>query len=139
MKKQVEFEKKINKDGKEIVSKIKTTIKTDVKNTNNEEEFKSVFYYKVNKESELFLDAKVDTVVLEITHLSPINYKKFHEELMIESWALEHLGYDMINDQDIWVNKLKTDKEFEKKLGALLDTLIPISKEEYDNYKGEEE
>lgn len=139
MQKQVEIKKEKNKDGKEIVTEIKTTVKTNVQNINNEEEFNTTFYYKVNKESELFLEANVDTVVLEISHLSPIDYKKFHEELMIESWALEMLGYDMIEDKDIWINKLRTDKEFEKKLGLLLDTLIPISKEEYDNYKREEE
>lgn len=135
MKANNEIIKEINEEGKEIVRSVKITRETNVKNFNNEKEYNSIFYYKVNKKSELYKEGNVDTVVLEITHLSPINYKKFHESLMIESWALEMLGYDMIEDKDIWVEKLKTDKGFELKLGDLLDTLIPITKEEYDSLK----
>lgn len=134
-----EIVKEINKEGKEIVRELKITKETGIQNANNEKEYNSKFHYKVNQNSELYKGAKVDTVILEITHLSPINYKKFHESLMIESWALDMLGYDMVKDKIIWSEKLKTDKEFEYKLGALLDTLIPITKEEYDNYKIEEE
>lgn len=133
MKVNNEIIKEVNEEGKEIVKQITVTRETNVKKLDNEQEYKSVFYYKVNKESDLHKEGNVDTVVLEITHLNPIDYKKFHESLMIESWALEMLGYDMVEDKDIWVEKLKTDKSFELKLGDLLDTLIPISKEEYDS------
>lgn len=126
--------KEINKEGKEIISEIRITKETDVQNINNEKEYNSKFYYEINKNSKFYKEANVDTLVLEITHLNPIDYKKFHKSLMIESWSLEMLGYDMIDDKDIWVEKLKTDKKFEEELGLLLDTLIPITKKKYDSY-----
>lgn len=119
-----------NKLGEEIIRQIKITKNTDVKNTNNEEEYVSKFHYKVNKDSELYKNGNVDNIVLEITHLNPIDYKKFHESIMIQSWALDMLGYDMLKDRDIWLEKLRTDNEFKKKLGDLLNSLIPITKEE---------
>lgn len=132
MKTTFEMTKGVNEEGKEIVKEIKkTTILKE--REDGEEGYESTFYYKVNEKSELYLDAKVNTVVLKITHLNQIDYKEYHEEMMIIDWALGVVGYDMVNDKDIWVKKLKEDKEFEEKLGKLLDTLIPITKEEYDN------
>lgn len=134
MKGKVSVKKEINNEGKEIITELKIEKKTDL-SADNEHEFNSVFYYKVSEESELYINARISTVVLNINHLSPINYKKFHEELMILSWSLEALGYDIIKDRLIWVEKLKNDKDFHNKLEALMDTLIPISEEEYNSIK----
>lgn len=128
MKINTEMIKDKNKLGEEIIRQLKITKNTNVININNEEEYVSRFHYEVNKNSELYKEGNVDTIVLEITHLTPIDYKKFHESIMINSWALDMLGYDMIKDKDIWSEKIENDTEFRGKLKELLTTLIPINK-----------
>lgn len=128
MKINTEMIKDKNKLGEEIIRQLKITKNTNVININNEEEYVSRFHYEVNKNSELYKEGNVDTIVLEITHLTPIDYKKFHESIMINSWALDMLGYDMIKDKDIWSEKIENDTEFRGKLKELLATLIPINK-----------
>lgn len=137
--KEVSLTKELNAEGKEIITELKTVKTTDIKNVNNEVELESIFYYEVNKESELFLGSRVSTVVLTINHLTPIDYKKFHEETMIISWALDMMGYDMIKDQVEWREKLKEDDVWSERLGEFLDTLIPITKEQYEKLTSVEE
>lgn len=134
--KKIKTTKKVNENNKEIISEI-TLI--DKKESYNESEYSSTFYYKVKEDSELYINNKVSTVVISIKHGEPIDYKEFHEDIMIHDWALNMLNYDMIEDSDIWMDKMFSndksvrDEEFINKYNKLVDTIVPISEEEYND------
>lgn len=92
--------------------------------------FDSVFHYELSKESELFNEnSKYCTISWK--HSNPINYKNFHENIVPLDWALNLLGYNMVEDDSIWREKLNNDIEFASKLSKTISFLKPITKEEY--------
>lgn len=139
--KKIETTKSINEDNEEIISEL-TLI--EEKEGYDESKYSSTFHYKVKENSELFTDGKASAVVISIKHKEPIDYKEFHEDIMIHNWALNMLGYDMIEDSDIWMNKLYSendsmrDEEFINKFDKFVDTIIPISEEEYNDIMSKE-
>ena len=92
--------------------------------------FKSMFYYKVSKDSGLFSDDS-GYCTISWRHSKPINYKNFHKYIVPLDWALSHMGYNLLED-DIWREKLNNDNDFAAKLVTMFKFLKPISKEEYE-------
>lgn len=95
--------------------------------------FKSIFYYKVSKESEFFNDNS-GFCTISWKHSKPINYKNFHECIVPLDWALSLMGYNMLKDECVWRDKLNNDKSFVIKLTKIMNYLKPISKDEYFKY-----
>ena len=92
--------------------------------------FKSMFYYKISNDSELF-DSNSGYCTISWRHSKPINYKNFHEYIVPLDLALSHLGYNMLEDDSIWREKFNTDDDFADKIIKIINLLKPISKEEY--------
>lgn len=131
MKKDIKINKGYNEEYGEIVKSIEVT-KTKDEYNEDESTFRSVFYYEVSKDSGIFYD-EIGYCNMSWNHSNPIDYDNFHKNIVPLDWALNTLGYEMLEDESSWRKRLKEDDDFAVELTTRIKYLRPISKEEYYN------
>lgn len=127
MERNIIIDTEYNKKNEEV---IKSITMTRIRKNSKDVFFKSMFYYKVSKDSGLFPDDS-GYCTISWRHSKPINYKNFHKYIVPLDWALNRMGYNLLED-DVWREKLNNDNDFAAKLVTMFKFLKPISKEEYE-------
>lgn len=109
-----------NSVGDSIVKKVvKNTVYSKDKGS-----YSSSFYYMILKEGRKYF-ANSDYINVKIDHGNPINYKHWHEDIILHDICAQILGYDdlksMYDDENYNFDKLEKIKQY----------IVPISKDEY--------